>query len=308
MVTGPIEALTVGRSGEAIEVIAPAKVNLFLHVVGRRLDGYHELDSLVVFAAVGDRIAVEADAALRLTIDGPFAASIPATDDNLVLRAARRLSVLDPRNHTLTKRGAAITLTKSLPVAAGIGGGSADAAATLRALCALWRFDPKPSDLDDLALELGADVPMCLAGRPAFVGGIGERLDPPPPLPPAWLVLANPGVALPTPTVFRQRSGSFSPPGRFDAVPADATALADVLAARRNDLTEAAVEVEPVVGTCLEALARLPDCLLARMSGSGATCFGLFVAEPAARSAAADLASANPAWWVRAAPILDSAG
>ncbi len=285
--------------GGPVVVAAAAKVNLYLHVVARRTDGYHDLDSLIVFAGVADRITVSAAAQFSLAVAGPFAAAVPAGDDNLVLRAARSLAAAAG-----VAAGAAITLTKELPVAAGIGGGSADAAAVLRALTDLWRVSLPPAMLADLALTLGADVPMCLAGRPAFVGGIGERLEPPPPLPPAWLVLANPRVALSTPAVFRERREPFSDPGRFAGAPADAAALAALLDSRHNDLTAAAMRLAPVVGACLEALSALPGCRLARMSGSGPTCFGLFATEAEARPAATALAAAEPGWWVVPAPIL----
>ncbi len=185
-----------------VAVLARAKVNLYLHVLGRRPDGYHLLDSLVVFADVGDRIEVAAAESLRLAIDGPFAAEVPAGDDNLVLRAARALAQAVGR-----PAAAAIRLTKSLPVASGIGGGSADAAATLRALVRLWRLDIDGERLRRLALALGADVPMCLRARPVFVGGIGERIEEAPELPPCALLLVNPRVALPTPRGVRATRG-----------------------------------------------------------------------------------------------------
>ena len=162
---------------------APAKINLYLHVTGRRADGYHELDSLVVFADLGDTVTVAPDHGLRLTIDGPFASALPAGGDNLVLRAARALA-----DAAGVEAKAAIGLTKRLPVAAGLGGGSADAAAALGALAALWGIEAGSEMLEDFARGLGADVPACLGGRPAFVGGIGEALSPAPPLPPAWVV------------------------------------------------------------------------------------------------------------------------
>lgn len=269
---------------------APAKVNLALHVTGRRGDGYHLLDSLVVFAGVGDTVAAVRSDRLTLAIDGPQAARLPATDDNLVLRAARLMQVT-----------ASLTLTKVLPVAAGIGGGSADAAAALRVLAGLaGRSLPAA----DAVLALGADVPVCLAGRPARMQGVGQVLAPLPPLPPAWLVLANPGVAVPTPAVFAALDRRDNPP--MDPVPRrmpDAAALAAHLATQRNDLQAAAVAIAPVIAETLAALADRPGCLLARMSGSGATCFGLFPREAEAANAAAHLARRCPDWWVAAAPM-----
>ena len=189
-------------------------------------------------------------------------------------------------------------------MASGLGGGSADAAATLRALVRLWGLPADDGRLKDLAFGLGADVPACLGGTCAFVGGIGERLRPGPPLPPAWLVLANPGVPLATATVFAGRAGAFSQPAPFDDMPADATGLAALLAARRNDLTQAATARAPAVGEALAALEAEAGSLLARMSGSGATCFGLFANREGARNAATAIGTERPEWWVRVAPLL----
>lgn len=281
---------------------APAKVNLYLHVVGRRPDGYHLLDSLIVFAGVGDDVAVAPAADLALAVDGPFAGLVPAGPENLVLRAARLLA-----ERMGVTAGAHIRLTKRLPVAAGIGGGSADAAAALRALCALWRVHPDPAAMADLALSLGADVPVCLAGMPAFVGGVGEDIAPPPPLPPAWMVLVNPGIAVSTPQIFKARTGAFSTPCRFRAVPRDAPALFAALAGCRNDLTAAALTLAPAIDDVLAALGAQPGCAFARMSGSGATCFGLFAESGHAVAAAAAIAAAHAPWWVKAAPMLSAA-
>ena len=289
-------------SAAALRVEAWAKLNLYLHVVGRRPDGYHLLDSLITFVAVGDSIEVRPADGLHLTIDGPFAHGLSAGADNLVLRAASELALaagIVPR--------AAIRLTKRLPVASGIGGGSADAAATLKALDRLWRLALGDDARAALALRLGADVPMCLAGRTAFVGGIGEQLAKAPVLPACWFVLANPGVALPTPSVFRARSGPFATAARFGAPASDARALAALLAERRNDLTAAAIGLAPEIACVLAALAALPGALLARMSGSGATCFALFATQDLARSGAARLGACEPAWWVAAAPVVEAA-
>ena len=286
-------------AGDGIAVLAPAKINLYLHVLGRRPDGYHLLDSLVVFAGCGDRIEVAAAETLRLTVDGPFASDIPTGEDNLVLRAARVLA-----DEVGRPAAAAIHLTKSLPVASGIGGGSSDAAATLRALLRLWRIDIGEERLRQLALGLGADVPMCLSGRPSFVGGIGDRLDPAPDLPPCAVVLINPRVALPTPQVFARRAGPFSQAARFDGVRlTDARALAGLLARRRNDLAAAAMAIAPEVASVLDALAATPGVLLARMSGSGATCFGLCETAASAAAAGRALAARHPEWWIEAAAV-----
>lgn len=282
-----------------ITVEAPAKVNLTLHVTGRRADGYHLLDSLVAFAGIGDTLRLEAADDLGLEVVGPTAAALAADDDNIVLKAARALA-----RHAGIPAGARMVLTKRLPVAAGIGGGSADAAAALRGLAQLWRLDIAETEMRSLGLSLGADVPVCLAGRPTTMTGVGETLDAAPPLPPAWLVLVNPRRPLSTPAVFKARTGDFTAAQPLTEAPADARTLADALAARRNDLTQAAIILEPMVAEALALIAAQPDCLLARMSGSGATCFGLFATEAPARQAAATLATAQPGWWIAPAPLL----
>ncbi len=288
----------------ALSVPAPAKINLYLHVTGKRPDGLHELDSLVAFAGISDVVEVSPADELNLTLDGPFQDGLTAGGDNLVLKAAERL-----REAAGVGAGAAIRLEKRLPVAAGIGGGSADAAAALNGLMALWQIDPASLDLGGVAMDLGADVPVCLYGRSAFVGGIGNEIERAPALPPTWLVLVNPGQPLSTSEVFGERpgehQGDFNGPGRFDESPATAEMLAGFLADRGNDLTEAAERLLPGVAQVLKALEAEEDCLLARMSGSGATCFGLFADAGAAARAAAELGQQQPEWWVRAAPLLD---
>ncbi|MGK7868940.1 4-(cytidine 5'-diphospho)-2-C-methyl-D-erythritol kinase [Falsiroseomonas sp. E2-1-a20] len=268
---------------------APAKVNLFLRITGRREDGYHLLDSLAVFAGIGDRVSAEASDRLALTLAGPEAAALGAEPDNLVLRAARALATAAGRPAL-----AALHLEKHLPVASGIGGGSADAAAALRVLDALWDVRLGPEGLARLAAGLGADVPVCVAGRPARMQGVGEVLSPVPALPPLGLLLANPRVALATPAVFRARMPGFSAEAAMPAGFADAAALADWLRPLGNDLQEAAIGLCPPVAEVLAAIAGQPGCLLARMSGSGATCFGLFP-DPAHAEAAA--AALPRDWW-----------
>lgn len=282
-----------------------AKINLYLHVTGRRSDGYHEIDSLIAFAGIGDRIEIApADAAgaaddLELHLTGPRAAEVPEGGDNLALKAAQALSgVCRPAGR------ARIELEKHLPAAAGLGGGSADAAAALAGLCAHWQLAPPRADLQAIALGLGADVPVCLYGRPAFVAGIGERITRAPPLPPAWLVLVNPGIALPTAEVFAARSGGVSEPGRWRDIVPDLPSLAERLAELRNDLEAPARALAPQVDHALAAIGRQSEVLLARMSGSGATCFGLFARQELAREAAATIAGDRPDWWVKVAPLL----
>lgn len=276
-----------GPDAEMREV-ARAKVNLFLHVVGRRADGYHLLDSLAVFPDIGDRLQAAPADALSLALSGPFAAGLTNEADNLVLRAARALAAaagIVPR--------ARLMLEKNLPVASGIGGGSADAAAALRGLRRLWGLGEGAPD--SVAPGLGADVPVCLASRPARMRGIGERLDPAPRIPECGLVLVNPGAAVSTPDVFRARTGAFSAEADLPAGWPDARAMAAGLARLSNDLEAPAAALCPDVAGVLAALRSRPDCLLARMSGSGATCFGLF-ADPRAAAGAA-VALARPGWW-----------
>ncbi|MBF0327313.1 MAG: 4-(cytidine 5'-diphospho)-2-C-methyl-D-erythritol kinase [Alphaproteobacteria bacterium] len=278
---------------------APAKINLYLHVTGKRGDGYHLLDSLVVFAGIGDSVSVAPAEHLTLAIDGPMAAGLAADSSNIVWKAAEALAA-----RAGNRAGAAITLTKRLPVASGIGGGSADAAATLRALERLWGITLPAADRHGLALSLGADVPVCLAGRPARMSGVGERLEPVPALPPLWLALINPRVPLSTPAVFKARQTCFSDPAPLETMPRDAAHLAALLAARRNDLTAAAISLAPEVATALAGLAACDGCLLARMSGSGATCLGLFASAEAAAGAARTLGGLHPGWWCESAPML----
>src|SRR5207248_9496768 len=218
----PRTAAEPTEGGVAVRAFAPAKVNLYLHVIGRRADGYHLLDSLIAFADIGDTITAAPADALALTVDGPEAAGIAGLgDDNLVLRAARLL-----RERGGIEAGAALHLDKRLPAAGGIGGGSSDAAAALRALAHLWGRPLDDKALAALALELGADVPACLAARPVWVGGIGERLEPVATLPQAGIVLANPRRKLSTAAVFQRRRGAFGTNGRFDPMPPDAAGLA----------------------------------------------------------------------------------
>ncbi|WP_347137742.1 4-(cytidine 5'-diphospho)-2-C-methyl-D-erythritol kinase [Paracoccus sp. SSK6] len=266
----------------AIVEPAPAKLNLALHVTGHRPDGYHLLDSLVAFAGVGDVVTME-PGPLSLRVEGPFAAGLPVSDDNLCLRAAR-----------LAGAGAAITLTKNLPVASGIGGGSADAAAVLRGLARMGHALPAGTE------RLGADVPVCLGASLARMEGVGEIVTPLPPLPAIPLVLANPGIAVSTPQVFaamdRRDNPGLPPIPRFAGL-AD---LADWLAGTRNDLEAPALTIAPVIGQVLEAL-RATGAAFARMSGSGATCFGLYDRPDRARIAADALKQHG--WWAVATEL-----
>lgn len=266
---------------------APAKLNLALHVTGRRADGYHLLDSLVCFAAVGDSVALT-PGPLALSIEGPFAAGLGAGPDNLCLRAAR-----------LVGARAAIRLTKRLPIASGIGGGSADAAAVLRALARMGHpLPPGPE-------RLGADVPVCLASVPARMSGIGEVVTPTAPLPPLHLVLVNPGIAVATPTIFAGLARRENPPMPPLPPLRDAAALIGWLTGTRNDLQAPAVAAAPVIAQVLEAL-EAQGAGLARMSGSGATCFGIFADAPAAARAARALGQGG--WWAVASELAPAPG
>lgn len=270
---------------------APAKINLTLHVIGRRADGYHLLDSLVVFAGVGDRLSAVLSDLPSLAVTGPMAAGLTGESDNLVLRAARLMGV-----------PARITLEKVLPVSSGIGGGSADAAATLRLIARMTgRALPGAAEV----LALGADVPVCLAGRAARMSGIGEGLAEVPPLPEAWVVLANPRVAVSTPAVFRALARADNAPMPREMPRLRGVAeLAAFVAMQRNDLEAPAMAELPVIGRVKAALSAQSGCRVARMSGSGATCFGLFDDPLSARAAAQAIRAAEPAWWVADAPLI----
>ncbi|MFQ5438522.1 MAG: 4-(cytidine 5'-diphospho)-2-C-methyl-D-erythritol kinase [Paracoccaceae bacterium] len=267
--------------------LARAKINLALHVGARRADGFHQLDSIVCFAGIGDRVAVFPDTGVRLEVRGPMADGVPIDGDNLIMKAA----ALFGGGH-----GARIILEKHLPVAAGIGGGSADAAAALRLLGEKWGQELPPVDR---LRALGADVPVCLAGVATRMRGIGERLDPLTQMPKLDAVLVNPGVPLATRDVF---SNLATPDGGELEAPVMGGTFGDwiaYLARQRNDLEKPAIGVCPEIVDVLEMLNASETCDLARMSGSGATCFGLFASSDQAANAAADISARHPAWWVR---------
>ena len=284
---------------EGIVIDAPAKLNLYLHVTGLRDDGYHELESLVAFANVCDSIRARPAQDLTLAVRGPFAERLILDDNNLVLRAARAL-----QNAANIEEGAQLTLTKNLPVASGIGGGSANAAATIRALVRLWDVQPSNLDFSALALSLGADVPVCLYGRVAFMSGIGEKIQPAPQIPPAYLVIVNPGITVSTPAVFKARKGPYSEPVKKTHESDSLPDFTRQLASRCNDLTAPAIAMAPVIGRVLSSLDSAKDCLIARMSGSGATCFGIFEMESQAKKAASRIEMMHPGWWIKTANLL----
>jgi len=275
------------KTDGAVVEPAWAKINLSLHVTGQRTDGYHLLDSLVMFTEMGDDITVAPAEQLSLTIDGPFGAGLTADDDNLVLKAARSFGV---------PRGAAITLTKNLPVASGIGGGSADAAATLRALSRLWGV-PVPDAAAQLAL--GADVPVCMSPDLTRMEGIGEELTRLGPAPSLNMVLVNPRVGVSTPDVFGALTCKTNPPmgGEMPAT-TDLDAWLDWLLQQRNDLEQPARHHAKQVDQVLIALSAQNGCVVARMSGSGATCFAIFDDASSRDTAVAALRRDQPDWWI----------
>ena len=288
-----------GRTA-GLRLAAPAKVNLYLRVLGRRNDGYHLIDSVIAFAVEADVLTVTPDEEIGLEIDGPFAAALDNGSNNLVLRAARALS-----ENAKVPDGAAIRLTKNLPIAAGIGGGSADAAATLRLLAQHWLLDMDRTVFERIALSLGADVPACLDGKTLRAAGIGELLEAAPALPPMEIVLVNNGRPVNTASVFSAHAGTFSEPApaplRFD----DAASVARWYGALGNDLLDPACRIEPSIGDVLAALEAEYGCLLARLSGSGSTCFAIFETTGAASAAASRLSAAHPDWWIRASRFRD---
>lgn len=272
----------------AAEGFAPAKVNLTLHVTGQRQDGYHLLDSLVVFADVGDALTATLSDTSSLEVTGPMSSGVPNGQDNLVLKAADKLGLT-----------AHIQLEKNLPHAAGLGGGSSDAATTLRVLSRLTDT-PLPDDVTDL----GADVPVCLGNTAARMQGIGEAITPLPGLPCLYAVLVNPGIALDTPDVFSTLSQKNNTPMPED-IPRglDATAFIDWLRGMRNDLETPAIAMAPRIAEVLGVLNVTAGCRLARMSGSGSSCFGLYADHETAFSAAGRLKEEHPAWWITATQL-----
>ncbi|MDE4134283.1 4-(cytidine 5'-diphospho)-2-C-methyl-D-erythritol kinase [Phaeobacter sp. QD34_3] len=278
----------------AVEAFAPAKINLTLHVTGQRADGYHLLDSLVGFCDLGDVIRVRPADDLSLKVTGPRAAGVPTDGTNLVLRAAE---LIRPAG-----QGAEITLEKHLPAAAGIGGGSSDAAAALRALAQLWRVELPGQEA---LLSLGADVPVCMTPGAWRMQGIGEELTRLPALPPCEILLVNPGVSVATPSVFRGLTSRQNDP-MPQVLPRwrDAAELAGWLSMQRNDLQAPAISAQPVIATVLQAL-QASKALFSAMSGSGATCFALYDAESGQAGRAAEaIRAAYPDWWVMSGLVL----
>ena len=286
---------------EPIVEAAPAKINLALHVTGRRPDGYHSIESLVVFTRFGDRLLVEEADSDTFTVAGRYAADVPTDGGNLVLKARDALRTALP--HASAR--VSIRLEKNLLVASGIGGGSSDAAATLRGLAKLWDIDAGDDRLIDIGATLGADVPMCLAARPLIAKGIGDEIEPVSGCLPLGLVLVNPGVAVSTPEVFaaltkRDNDGLPPLPKRIDF-----HSLRDWLESTRNDLEDAATALQSAISHARAALMRA-DAGFARMSGSGATCFGLFETGNVAKRAAQAIRAKHPDWFVAATRSMGS--
>ncbi|MEX6633123.1 4-(cytidine 5'-diphospho)-2-C-methyl-D-erythritol kinase [Hyphococcus lacteus] len=280
---------------------APAKINLYLHIGPVRSDGLHDLASLFAFTEKGDVIRVENSRSLSLKISGPFSHLLKdlPPENNLVLRAARALAA-----HTGTEHGAKITLGKNLPIAAGIGGGSADAAATLRALVKLWHLDISDASLASIAFTLGADIPACLARAPVNVSGAGEVLTKGPMLPPLWACLVNPRVEMPTGPIFQAFDRAHKNPPAADLIPLATTnynLLHSGLKSARNDLEPFAQKHAPVIGNVVDMLAGMPGALISRMSGSGATCFALFSSKMSAERASQRAHSFG--WWALASRL-----
>lgn len=277
--------------------LAPAKINLFLHVGPPESDGYHPLASLVAFADIGDRVTVGPADRLSLTVTGPFAGALEGEGDNLVLRAVRALGAAAG----IGEPPLGITLDKQLPVAAGLGGGSSDAGAVLKLARDALGLPFDNAALAGIAADLGADGPMCLHARAAWAGGRGDRLTFETALPSLPALLVNPGVPSSTGAVYRAFDAH--PPAQADMPPPpldwSAPAFVCWLQAQRNDLETPAVGLQPIIGEALEAAAELPGARLTRMSGSGATVFALFDSLPAAAEAGRALKTRRPDWWIQ---------
>jgi len=279
---------------------AYAKFNLYLHITGQRPDGYHELDTLFAFTEYGDDLTLTPADQFSLNVDGAFGSVLTNPRENLVWKAAQSLA-----EHMDMPMSEAVELVKVLPVAAGLGGGSADAAAVLRGLIDLWRVTPDESSLHDIALKLGADVPACLYSLGAQASGIGDELQTVS-LPHCGVLLVNPGIGLQTGDVFTAWHDTDSPYRSGKRQIGDVStfeALVRCIQDASNDLEAPAIALVPQIGDVLAALASQPACALARMSGSGATCFGLFAEQSEALAAGNKLASAHPDWWVQATAL-----
>lgn len=286
---------------KTLTIFAPAKLNLFLHITKRLSNGYHALDSLVAFADIGDIITIESAPSFSFHVKGPFADSFKEEEcsaflngENLVIKAARSLSQV--ADHSLNIK---ITLTKNLPLSSGLGGGSSDAAATIWGLQELWNLPHDADYIIPLMTKLGADVPVCLNCRPTIMQGVGDILLPAPTMPEIPLLLINPMISCATQDIFLHHNGTFkkktSLPKSFNSV----FDLAETLRTLENDLFEPALNLIPKIGNVINALNAQEHCLFSRMSGSGASCFGLFETIEHAENTAEKISAENPDWWVK---------
>jgi 4-diphosphocytidyl-2-C-methyl-D-erythritol kinase len=287
-----------------VRIDAPAKVNLFLEITGRRADGYHTIDSLMGFLDIADVVRLRPADALSLAVDGPYADRVPVDETNLAVRAVRLLEA-----HTGRALPVAIHIEKIIPTGAGLGGGSADAAAVLRGVRMLFGLGIGDDELARLGLALGADVPACLVSKPVLARGIGEELRPAAGVPDLHLVLVHPAASLATPDVYRSYDHGHADCGCCHGHGGMAMPLShiDAIAQRRNDLEAAAIALEPLIVSVLGQLSGTPGCQLVRMSGSGTACFGIYGDRAAAERACAELQAASPGWWVRTARLAGSA-
>ena len=283
----------------SLKVKAPAKLNLFLEITGRRADGFHELDSLFVFASEADCLSLEKAKSWSFGVKGSFAETLTQenSEDNLVMRAARTIIKELQLDEALK-----ICLVKNLPVAAGLGGGSADAAAVLKAICQLYQKQPDQQRLNDLALQLGADVPSCLISQAQIVRGIGEISHRLTAFPGLHSVIVNPGVPLSTAAVFKSWSRDFTPARSWPQT-SDVQTWFDFIQERHNCLQETAITLCPLIAEVLSEVSQTQGCHLSRMSGSGPSCFGLYKTEVEAQEAAVLLSKAHPSWWIRYAKL-----
>ena len=283
----------------SLTIATSAKVNLSLHITGKRADGYHLLDSLVAFTDIADKITVEESEEFSFSLTGPCAGILQNEPDNLCITAAQKLAQEAGRELNVS-----ITLEKNIPMGAGLGGGSADAAATLKALADIWNLSLPKSDLERIAASLGADVPACLRSHSVHMTGIGEQLKDitlPKNIP---AILIHPGTLCPTKEVYQNFSGRFSSPDNLpDKGFQETETLIDYLSAQTNDLTQAAIAVVPDIITVLDRLNEQPQIKLARMSGSGSACFGIFKNENAALKAAQSISVSCPDWWIKTCRI-----
>lgn len=286
---------------QSFQIFAPAKINLFLHIVGKRSDGYHSLDSLVTFADIGDVISISPMDGFAFYIEGPMANSFDVGErsakpdsKNLVVRAVWSLARMTNRSPRFS-----ITLGKNLPLGAGIGGGSADAAAVLWGLCRYWKVAPDMNMLRDLLMKLGADVPVCFESRTRFVAGAGENLSAPVTIPEIHAVLIHPRIRCNTKEIFKNYASAFNVPIDRPSGFKDQDSLITFLKTTQNELMPAAVRTAPEIRNALTQLEGTDGCRMARMSGSGSACFGLYATKGEAEKACADIKETNPDWWVR---------